>query len=85
MTDMTCPVTLAIAAMNGEPITKPTRFKRQQELEQQLVDFRPDNIEAEELLDAILTGLERRYPTSDDVRYYAEKLKAAVDQLREPV
>lgn len=79
----TCPVVLAIAVMEGAPTVKPSRFSRQLEIENQIVELRPDNDEACEILDALTLMVERRYGYNEDFEHYARLLRQTIEGLRE--
>lgn len=62
-------------------ISRPPRHVRQQDIEGQIMAFRPDADEAHEILAALLAAFERRYEKSSDVEHYAKYLSAAFTRV----
>lgn len=61
------------------------RFKRQQAIEEAIVEFFPDAEEAAELLDAITASLKVRYEDhAEDAIRLADKFRAALDEVEPP-
>lgn len=73
--------------MNGHEILStvskpPTRQARQLEIEARIMDFRPDAIEAEEILQAIEASLQKRYEErSEEVCQYLKFTRLALQRL----
>jgi len=72
--------------MNPEGITAAraaTRGEWKMDLEKEIIDFNGDAVEAAELLDALMAGLENRYGRDvlRDVEYEYSQLKETLDEL----
>lgn len=72
-----------------ESISQPTpsRSTQQLEVEHAIMDFSPAWDEAEELLDALIASLERKYRELDtsELPHYCKYLKQAIERLGEQI
>lgn len=59
----------------------PERSNRQREIEKAIVDFRPDALEAVEIIEAVAAGLKTRHPDCTEVLLRMSLLRKDLERL----